>query len=56
MIKQHCQQKFKLNIIETLISKASIDSNSSHNEFVVVNNMLKEYDNVREEVTNSNNK
>ena len=31
----------KLNSIEVLISKALIDSNSSHDEFVLTNNLLK---------------
>ena len=35
--------KTKLNSIEVLISKALLDSNISYNEFVLINNMLKEY-------------
>ena len=35
--------KSKLNNIEVLISKALIDSNISYDEFVSINNMLKEY-------------
>ena len=31
----------KLNSIEILISKAVIDSNISHNQFVLINNALK---------------
>ena len=31
----------KLNSIEILISKAAIDSNISHNQFVLINNALK---------------
>ena len=34
--------KSKLNSIEVLISKALIDSNISHDEFVSINNVLKE--------------
>ena len=34
--------KSKLNNIEALISKALIDSNISHDEFVLINNVLKE--------------
>ena len=34
--------KTKLNTIDVLISKALIDSNISHDEFVSVNNVLKE--------------
>ena len=33
----------KLNSIEVSISKALIDSNINHNEFVLINNVLKEY-------------
>ena len=33
--------KYKLNSIEILISKALIDSNISHDKFVLINNMLK---------------
>ena len=39
--------KSKLNSIEVLISKALIDSNISHDEFVLINNMLKEYEEER---------
>ena len=35
--------KSKLNGIEVLISKALIDSNISHDEFVLINNVLKEF-------------
>ena len=35
--------KSKLNRIEVLISKALIDSNISHDEFVLINNVLKEF-------------
>ena len=44
--------KSKLNSIEVLISKTLIDSNISHDEFVSLNNLLKEFDNMREEVRN----
>ena len=33
--------KSKLNRIEALISKALIDSNITHDEFVLINNVLK---------------
>ena len=33
--------KYKLNSIEVLISKALIDSNISHDKFVLINDMLK---------------
>ena len=35
--------KSKLSSIEVLISKALIDSNISHDEFVLTNNVLKEH-------------
>ena len=35
--------KSKLNSIEVLISKAIIDSNITHDEFVLINNVLKEF-------------
>ena len=44
--------KSKLNRIEVLISKALIDSNTSHGEFVLINNVLKEYDEIKEEIKN----
>ena len=46
--------KFKLNSIE--VFKALIDSNISHDEFVLMKNVLKEYDNLKEEIKTSNNK
>ena len=39
--------KFKLNNMELLTSKALIDSNISLDEFVSVNNVLKEYDEIK---------
>ena len=36
--------KSTLNSIEVLISKALIDSNISHDEFVLINNVPKEFD------------
>ena len=44
--------KTNLNNIEVLISKALIDSNISHDEFVLINSVLKEYDDMKEEVKN----
>ena len=35
--------KSKSNTIEVLISKVLIDSNICHNEFVLINNVLKEF-------------
>ena len=40
-----CTQKFKLTRIEVLISKALLDSAISHDEFVLINDVLKEYNN-----------
>ena len=38
--------KSKLNGIEDLISKVLIDSNISHDEFVLINNVLKKFYNM----------
>ena len=46
--------KSKLNNIEVLISKVLIDSNISHDEFVLINNVLKEFHDMKEEIKNSN--
>ena len=48
--------KSKLSIIEVLISKTLIDSNISHDEFVLINNVLKEFYDLKEEIKNSNSK
>ena len=42
--------KSKLNSIGVLISKALIDSNISHEEFVLINNVLKEYISMKEKI------
>ena len=42
--------KSKLNRIEVLISKTLIDSVISHDEFVLINNVLKEYNKMKEEI------
>lgn len=47
--------KNKLNTVEVLISKAFIDWNISDNEFIVINNVLKEYDDMKEEIENPSN-
>ena len=47
--------KPKLNSIEVLISKALIDPNISHDEFVLIT-VLKEFYDMEEEIKNSNNK
>ena len=44
--------KSKLNKIEVLISKSLIDSNIGHDEFVLINNMLKEYEEMKQEIKN----
>ena len=36
-----------LNTIEVLISKTSINSNVSHDEYMSVKNVLKEYDSMK---------
>ena len=46
--------KSKLNSIEVLISKALTDSNISHDELVSINNMLKEFYDMKEEIKNVN--
>ena len=55
--KKNCDKivllaKSKLNSIEVLVSKALIDSNISYDEFVLVNNVLKEYGDMKEEIKN----
>ena len=47
--------KTKLNSIKVLISKASIDSYIDHDKFVLVNNVLREYNYINEEIKNSKN-
>ena len=44
--------KSKLDSIEGLLSKALINLNISCDEFLVINNVLKEYDNMKEEIQN----
>ena len=44
--------KGKLNSIEVLIYKALIDSNTSHDEFLLKNTLLKEYDDMKKEKKN----
>ena len=45
--------KDKLNAIEVLISKALIDSYISHDKFVSVNNVLREYHETKKEIKKS---
>ena len=42
--------KTKLDAIEVLISKALIDSCITHDEFVSVNNVLREYNEMKQEI------
>ena len=44
--------KSKLNSLEFLISKAFIDSVISHEEFVLINNLQKEHDEMKKEIKN----
>ena len=44
--------KSKLNSTEVLISKALIDSNISHDELVLINNVLKERNDIKQELKN----
>ena len=48
--------KSKLNSMEVIISKTLIDSNICHNEFVLINNVLKEFCDLKVETENFNNK
>ena len=42
--------KYKLNSTEVLISKALIDSNISNDEIILINYVLKEYQEIKEEI------
>ena len=42
--------------MEFLMSKTLIDSNTSHNEFVLINNILKKIYDIKEEIKNSSGK
>ena len=44
--------KCKLNCMEVLISKALIDSKISQDEFALINNVQKEYHDIKEEIKN----
>ena len=44
--------KSKLNSVELLTSKALIDSNIIHNEFDSINNVVKEYNDMKEDLNN----
>ena len=56
MIKKVLLVKSQLNGIEALICKALVDSNISHDEFALINNVLKEFYDMKEEIKISNNK
>ena len=43
---------FKRNSIKVLVFKALIDLNINHNEFVLIINVLKEYNDMKEEIKN----
>ena len=47
--------KSRLNTIEVLISKALLDSYFNHDEFVSINNVLREYNEMKEEIKNPEN-
>ena len=44
--------KSKLSKIEVLIYKALIDPIISHDEFVLINKVLREYNEIKEEIKN----
>ena len=44
--------KSELNKIEVSFSKALIGSNISHDQFILINNVLKEYSKMKEEINN----
>ena len=48
--------KTKLSTAEVLFSKDLIDLDIRHDELMSVNNVLKEYDDVKEEIKNFNDK
>ena len=48
--------KSRLNNIKLWLPKVLVDSNISHNEFVLINNVLKEFYDMKEEIKNCSNK
>ena len=48
--------KSKLNSIVVLISQVLINSNIWHDEFVLINNVVKEFYDMKKEIKNSNDK
>ena len=45
-----------MNSVEVLVFKGLINWNISHDEFVLINNVLKEFDDMKEEIKNFNDK
>ena len=45
-------RKSKFNKVSVLICKALINSNISHDDFFLLNNVLKEYGEMKEEIKN----
>ena len=54
MIKQYLLAKSKLISIEVLISKTLIDPNFSQDESILINNVLKEFYDMKEEILTIN--
>ena len=52
MIKKVFLAKSKLNKIEVLISKTLFNSGISYDKFVLINNVVKEYKEMKEEIKN----
>ena len=51
------KKKHDLNSITVLVSNALIDLRISHNEFLLINNVLKKYNDMKEKINkNANNK
>ena len=51
------KKKHALNSITVLVSNALIDLSISHNEFLLINNVLKKYNDMKEKINkNANNK
>ena len=48
--------KSELDSVKVLISKALVNSNISHDEFILINNVPKEFDDIKEQINNSNDK
>ena len=44
--------EYELHNVENLISKTLIESNMNHGKFVLINNVLREYDNLKKENKN----